>query len=158
MNLLADALEARMRAGSDVVVVSSGAVGAGLAPLGLTHRPRDLATKQAAASVGQGLGACVGHVVRTIRAHCRTGVAHATTSPAALSTATRSAPSTDCGPLPRVAIVNENDTVATTELRFGDNDRLAALVAQLVGADAWWCCSRTSTASTTATPEKAAPH
>ncbi len=42
-----------MRAGSDVVVVSSGAVGAGLAPLGLTHRPRDLATKQAAASVGQ---------------------------------------------------------------------------------------------------------
>ena len=53
LDLLADAIEARMRAGSDVVVVSSGAVGAGLAPLGLTKRPRDLATKQAAASVGQ---------------------------------------------------------------------------------------------------------
>ncbi|MFD4180496.1 glutamate 5-kinase, partial [Rhodococcus sp. NPDC058514] len=53
LNALADAIEARMRAGSDVVVVSSGAVGAGIAPLGLTKRPRDLATKQAAASVGQ---------------------------------------------------------------------------------------------------------
>ena len=53
LDLLADAIEARMRAGSDVVVVSSGAIGAGLAPLGLTKRPTDLATKQAAASVGQ---------------------------------------------------------------------------------------------------------
>ncbi len=53
LDLLADAVEARMRAGTDVVVVSSGAIGAGIAPLGLTKRPRDLATKQAAASVGQ---------------------------------------------------------------------------------------------------------
>lgn len=53
LDKLADAVEARMRAGSDVVVVSSGAIGAGIAPLKLSSRPRDLATKQAAASVGQ---------------------------------------------------------------------------------------------------------
>src|ERR1700755_1151176 len=54
---LADAIEARMKAGSDVVIVSSGAIAAGIEPLGLTKRPTDLATKQAAASVGQvGLG------------------------------------------------------------------------------------------------------
>ena len=53
LDALADAIETRMGAGSDVVVVSSGAIGAGLAPLGLRRRPTDLATKQAAASVGQ---------------------------------------------------------------------------------------------------------
>ena len=50
---LVDAIEARMKAGSDVVIVSSGAIAAGIEPLGLTRRPTDLATKQAAASVGQ---------------------------------------------------------------------------------------------------------
>src|ERR1700724_3271121 len=50
---LADAIETRMKAGSDVVIVSSGAIAAGLEPLGLARRPTDLATKQAAASVGQ---------------------------------------------------------------------------------------------------------
>jgi glutamate 5-kinase len=50
---LVDAIEARMKAGSDVVIVSSGAIAAGIDPLGLARRPTDLATKQAAASVGQ---------------------------------------------------------------------------------------------------------
>ena len=50
---LADAIEARMKAGSDVVIVSSGAIAAGIEPLRLSKRPADLATKQAAASVGQ---------------------------------------------------------------------------------------------------------
>ena len=50
---LADAIEARMKSGSDVVIVSSGAIAAGIEPLGLSRRPTDLATKQAAASVGQ---------------------------------------------------------------------------------------------------------
>ena len=50
---LADAIEARMKAGTDVVIVSSGAIAAGIEPLGLSRRPKDLATKQAAASVGQ---------------------------------------------------------------------------------------------------------
>ena len=53
-----------------------------------------------------------------------------------------------------VAIVNENDTVATNEIRFGDNDRLSALVAHLVGPTRW-CCCQTSTASTTPIREKA---
>src|SRR5580700_418208 len=52
---LADALAARVGRGTQVVLVSSGAIAAGLAPLGLPRRPRDLATQQAAASVGQGL-------------------------------------------------------------------------------------------------------
>src|SRR6202022_4114900 len=51
---LADAIETRMKAGSDVVIVSSGAIAAGIEPLGLTRRPMDLATKQAAASGGEG--------------------------------------------------------------------------------------------------------
>ena len=50
---LSDAIEARMKAGSDVVIVSSGAIAAGIEPLRLSRRPTDLATKQAAASVGQ---------------------------------------------------------------------------------------------------------
>src|SRR5256885_13387627 len=51
--VLADAIEGRMEAGSDVVIVSSGSIAAGIEPLRLTKRPTDLATKQAAASVGQ---------------------------------------------------------------------------------------------------------
>ena len=113
-----------------MVLVSSGAIAAGLAPLGLARRPRALAAQQAAASVGQGLlvhryteelarhGIVVGQVLLTVddvtrRAHYRN--AHQTF-----------AKLLELGVLP---IVNENDTVATTEIRFGDNDRLAALVA-----------------------------
>ena len=122
--------------GAEVVLVSSGAIAAGLAPLGLTHRPRDLATQQAAASVGQGLlvhryteefarhGLGVGQVLLTVddmtrRSHYRN--AYRTF-----------AKLLELGVLP---IVNENDTVATGEIRFGDNDRLAALVAHLVHAE-----------------------
>jgi glutamate 5-kinase len=125
----------RMR-GAEVVLVSSGAIAAGLAPLGLARRPRDLATQQAAASVGQGLlvhryteefarhGQTVGQVLLTVddvtrRSHYRN--AYRTF-----------AKLLEMGTLP---IVNENDTVATSEIRFGDNDRLAALVAHLVHAD-----------------------
>ena len=119
-----------------MVLVSSGAIAAGLAPLGLPRRPRDLATQQAAASVGQGLlvhryteefarhGIVVGQVLLTVddvtrRSHYRN--AYRTF-----------AKLLELGVLP---IVNENDTVATAEIRFGDNDRLAALVAHLVHAD-----------------------
>jgi glutamate 5-kinase len=122
--------------GREVVLVSSGAIAAGLAPLQLRRRPRDLATQQAAASVGQGLligryaagfarhGLTVGQVLLTVddvtrRAHYRN----------AYRTLRKLL---DFGALP---IVNENDTVATEEIRFGDNDRLAALVAALVHAD-----------------------
>ncbi|MBD2018705.1 glutamate 5-kinase, partial [Leptolyngbya sp. FACHB-36] len=119
-----------------VVLVSSGAVGVGCARLGLTERPRTIALKQAVAAVGQ--GRLIGvyddlftslqqpiaqvlltrsdlvqrssylNVERTFRELLRLGV---------------------------IPIVNENDTVAIDELKFGDNDTLSALVASLVRAD-----------------------
>ncbi|GAA4534119.1 glutamate 5-kinase [Mycobacterium paraffinicum] len=134
---LADAIETRMKAGTDVVIVSSGAIAAGIEPLGLTRRPKDLATKQAAASVGQvalvnawsaafaRYGRTVGQVLLT---------AHDISMRAQHTNAQRTLDRLRA--LHAVAIVNENDTVATNEIRFGDNDRLSALVAHLVGAEA----------------------
>ncbi|CAM4459784.1 Glutamate 5-kinase [Mycobacterium basiliense] len=134
---LADAIEARMKAGTDVIIVSSGAIAAGIEPLGLSRRPNDLATKQAAASVGQvalvnswsaafaRYGRTVGQVLLT--AH---DIAMRVQHTNAQRTLDR------LRALHAVAIVNENDTVATNEIRFGDNDRLSALVAHLVGAEA----------------------
>jgi len=136
VDALVDTLAASSAAGREIVLVSSGAIAAGLAPLGLKTRPRDLATLQAAASVGQGLlmraytesfgrhGLTVGQVLLTVddvtrRAHYRN----------AFRTLRRLLD------LRAVPIVNENDTVATEEIRFGDNDRIAALVAALVHAD-----------------------
>jgi glutamate 5-kinase len=123
--------------GREVVFVSSGAIAAGLGPLGLPSRPHDLALQQAAASVGQGqliarytasfarYGLGVGQVLLTAddmmrRSHHRNAQR---TLEQLLAFGV-------------VPIVNENDTVATDEIRFGDNDRLAALVAHLVRADA----------------------
>jgi glutamate 5-kinase len=134
---LSDAIEARMQAGTDVVIVSSGAIAAGIEPLGLARRPKDLATKQAAASVGQvalvnawsaafaRYGRTVGQVLLT---------AHDISMRAQHTNAQRTLDRLRA--LHAVAIVNENDTVATNEIRFGDNDRLSALVAHLVGAEA----------------------
>ncbi|WP_201408877.1 glutamate 5-kinase, partial [Mycobacterium paraintracellulare] len=134
---LADAIETRMKAGTDVVIVSSGAIAAGIEPLGLSRRPRDLATKQAAASVGQvalvnswsaafaRYGRTVGQVL--LSAHDISMRAQHTNAQRTLDRLRA---------LHAVAIVNENDTVATNEIRFGDNDRLSALVAHLVGAEA----------------------
>jgi len=135
VDALVDALAERAAA-AEIVLVSSGAIAAGLAPLRLPKRPRDLATQQAAASVGQGLliarytqsfarhGRRVGQVLLTAddmtrRAHYKNAV----------QTLNRLL---ELGIVP---VVNENDTVATQEIRFGDNDRLAALVAHLVDAD-----------------------
>ena len=133
---LVDAVADRRAVGVEVVLVSSGAIAAGLAPLGLTRRPRDLATQQAAASVGQGLlmhrytesfarhGLTVGQVLLTAEDVIR-------------RTHYRNAQRTLYRLLAMgaVPVVNETDTVATDEIRFGDNDRLAALVAHLVHAD-----------------------
>lgn len=134
---LADAIEKRMKAGSDVVIVSSGAIAAGIEPLGLNRRPTDLATKQAAASVGQvalvnAWSAAFGRYDRTVGQVLLT--AHDIAQRAQHNNAQRTLDRLRA--LHAVAIVNENDTVATNEIRFGDNDRLSALVAQLVGADA----------------------
>ena len=136
VDLLCAALAKRHAAGAESVLVSSGAIATGMEPLGLARRPRDLATQQAAASVGQVLlmaryteafarsGIRIGQVLLTVddmvrRAQHRNGQR---TLERLLSLGT-------------VPIVNENDTVATDEIRFGDNDRLAALVAHLIRAD-----------------------
>src|SRR5580765_5404071 len=137
LDRVVDAVAARVSRGQQVVLVSSGAIAAGIGPLGLRIRPRDLATQQAAASVGQLLlaeryaaafarhGHTVGQVLLTAddlhrRGHYRN----------AYRTLDRLLA------LGVVPVVNENDTVATHEIRFGDNDRLAALVAHVVKADA----------------------
>ncbi len=134
---LADAIEGRMKAGSDVVIVSSGAIAAGIEPLKLTKRPADLATKQAAASVGQ--VALVNSWSTAFARYNRTvGQVLLTAHDISMRVQHTNAQRTldRLRALHAVAIVNENDTVATNEIRFGDNDRLSALVAHLVGADA----------------------
>ncbi len=134
---LAESIEARMTAGTDVVIVSSGAIAAGIEPLGLARRPADLATKQAAASVGQvalvnSWSAAFARYDRTVGQVLLT--AHDISQRVQHTNAQRTLDRLRA--LHAVAIVNENDTVATNEIRFGDNDRLSALVAHLVGADA----------------------
>ena len=134
---LVDTTAARRLRGHQVVLVTSGAIAAGLGPAGLTRRPPDLATSQALASVGQGLliaeyarsfarhGLTVGQVLLTAEDLIR---------PQHYRNARRAL--TRLLELGVVPIVNENDAVATDEIRFGDNDRLAALVANLVAAEA----------------------
>jgi glutamate 5-kinase len=118
-------------------VVSSGAIAAGLAPLGLRGRPRDLATQQAAASVGQ---LVLGHAYTESWARYERTVGQVllTSDDLVRRAHYRNAQRTfsRLRGLGVVPVVNENDTVVTDEIRFGDNDRLAALVAHLVGADA----------------------
>ena len=134
---LADALAARAGDGTQLVLVSSGAIAAGLAPLGLSRRPGDLATQQAAASVGQGI--LVARYAAAFGRHgVRTGQVLLTADDLMRRAHYRNAQRTldrllGLGVLP---VVNENDTVATEEIRFGDNDRLAALVAHVVRAGA----------------------
>ena len=122
--------------GAEVLIVSSGAIAAGLAPLKLTSRPKDLPTQQAAASVGQGL---------LIAKYNELLSKHSIVSSQVLLTTEdvvrRSHYNTAQQTLSRLLalgvtpIINENDSVGTAEIRFGDNDRLAALVALLVQAD-----------------------
>lgn len=137
LRALVDVLAARVSSGHQVVLVSSGAIATGMDPLGLAQRPRDLATQQAAASVGQGL--LVAHYTRAFHEHgLRVGQVLLTADDTMRRTQYRNAQRAlerllDLGVVP---IVNENDTVATDEIRFGDNDRLAALVSHLVHADA----------------------
>ena len=134
---LAGVLARRVSDGTQVVLVSSGAIAAGLAPLRLARRPRDLATQQAAASVGQGLLVAV-YTAAFARHGVQAGQILLTADDLMRRAHYRNAQRTlnrllELGVLP---VVNENDTVATDEIRFGDNDRLAALVAHVVRAGA----------------------
>ena len=137
LGALVDALAHQHIGGTQIVLVSSGAIAAGIHPLGLSARPRDLATQQAAASVGQ--GALLAAYTRAFGGHDITvGQVLLTADDVTRRTHYANARRTlerllDLGVMP---IVNENDTVATSEIRFGDNDRLAALVAHLIDADA----------------------
>ncbi len=137
LGALVDVLAARREQGGQVVLVSSGAIASGLDPLGLAGRPRDLATQQAAASVGQGL--LVAHYARAFGRHgLRVGQVLLTADDTVRRTHYRNAHRAleRLLALGVVPVVNENDAVATDEIRFGDNDRLAALVSHLVHADA----------------------
>ncbi len=136
LNALVDEIAKKKQQKADIVLVSSGAIAAALAPLGLKSRPRDLIMQQAAASVGQGL--LVHRYTERFASHnIVAGQILLTSEDISRRSHYRNAIRTfnqlfDLGVIP---IVNENDTVATEEIRFGDNDRLAALVANLVQAD-----------------------
>ncbi|MDT0319262.1 glutamate 5-kinase [Streptomyces millisiae] len=122
--------------GRQIVLVSSGAIAAGLAPLGLSRRPSDLPRQQAAASVGQGL-LLARYTASFARYGRRVGQVLLTSDDTSRRAHYRNAYRTldQLFTMGVVPVVNENDTVATDEIRFGDNDRLAALVAHLVRAD-----------------------
>ncbi len=136
VNALADVIAHLRSQGKEVVLVSSGAIAAGLAPLGLTTRPKDLATQQAAASVGQGL-----LVARYTESFKRHNVIASQVLLTIEDVIRRSHYQNAQRTLFRllqlgvVPIINENDSVGTQEIRMGDNDRLAALVSHLIGAD-----------------------
>jgi glutamate 5-kinase len=134
---LVDVIADRVAAGSQVILVSSGAIATGFPMLGLSKRPRDLATQQASASVGQGV-LLAQYSLSFATRDITVGQVLLTADDMTRRTHYRNAQRTldrliEMGVVP---IVNENDTVATDEIRLGDNDRLAALVAHLVRADA----------------------
>lgn len=137
IDVLVEALAKTHQRGTQVILVTSGAIATGMPLLGLEQKPEDLPTSQALAAIGQSrliakyqqslerFDWIAGQVLLTsedlegdqTRANAKAAIDRIVS----------------LGVLP---IVNENDTVATAEIRFGDNDRLAALVAELVGADA----------------------
>ncbi len=126
-----------VRAGHECVIVSSGAVAAGLATLGLAGKPKELAAKQACAAVGQSQ---LMHAYASAFAKQGIAVAQLLLTHNDLDSRTRheNARNTLSHLLSRgnvVPIINENDSVAVEELNFGDNDRLSAEVSILVDAD-----------------------
>lgn len=123
-------------AGHELILVSSGAIGMGVGKLGLRTRPRDIPTKQAAAAVGQ----CeLMYVYDKLFSEYHHTVAQLLITADNLSNETRHANFTNTLnrllELGAVPVINENDTVATDEIVIGDNDTLAAMVAESVEAD-----------------------
>lgn len=136
MEQLVAQMAAQRRAGREVVLVTSGAVGAGMGVLGFEARPKQLAELQACAAVGQSrlmttyenLFAKFGlHVAQVLLTH--DDLEHHERHLNARNTLVALL---DRGVIP---IINENDAVSFTELKFGDNDKLSALVASLLPAD-----------------------
>uniref|UniRef100_UPI003FEFF602 glutamate 5-kinase n=1 Tax=Roseburia sp. TaxID=2049040 RepID=UPI003FEFF602 len=122
--------------GMDVCLVSSGAIAVGRKSLGLTERPKDISTKQACAAVGQ---AKLMMVYQKLFAEYNqvAGQVLMTKNTMINPTSRENAVHTfeELFRLGVIPIVNENDTVSTYEMQFGDNDTLSAIVASLVGAD-----------------------
>jgi glutamate 5-kinase len=136
MERLVAQMAGQRKAGREIVIVTSGAVGAGMGALGYNSRPADLAEKQACAAVGQSRlmavydqlfakhGLVVAQVLLThedLAHHER----HLNARNTLVTLLRRGV----------VPIINENDAVSVTELKFGDNDQLSALVASLLPAD-----------------------
>ena len=137
LDALAAALAQVRLMGGRVVLVSSGAIAAGFGPLGFDSRPVDVATQQATAAVGQGL-LMARYETAFGRFGIRVGQILITAEDTIRATQYRNVERTldrllDLGVVP---IINENDSLASNEIRFGDNDRLSALVANLVRAEA----------------------
>lgn len=133
---LANQISKMVKSGKEIILVSSGAIAAALRPLGLKQRPENIKTQQAVASVGQGKlvanwsaafeqnSVLVGQVLLTERDVIEPATYRNVKDAIEELLAMKIVP-----------IINENDSTATREIRFGDNDRLASLVAQAVGAD-----------------------
>lgn len=133
---LAEQIHAVCQSGRKLVLVSSGAIGAGMGLLGLKERPKDLPHLQAAAATGQA------HLIHLYDKVLRTHGYHA----AQLLLTANDFKNRDrylnvrntlltLSEFRTIPIVNENDTVSTEEIKLGDNDRLAAMVANLLPAD-----------------------
>jgi glutamate 5-kinase len=136
ISLICSQIAALRKKGTEVFVVSSGAVGLGMASLGLTKRPKEVSKKQACASIGQSklmqvwqqefskFSITVGQVLLThddLRIRSRyLGVQDTLHQLIAYDS---------------IPVINENDTVSAAEIKFGDNDTLSAMVASLVEAD-----------------------
>jgi glutamate 5-kinase len=136
IDAVADEIATVLVDGREVVLVSSGAIVAGMARLGLTDRPRSIPARQAAAAVGQ--SALMQRYEAAFARHGRTVAQILLTQDDIGSRArylnARNTLTTLLG-YGVVPIVNENDTVAVEEIKVGDNDNLSALVAHLADAD-----------------------
>jgi glutamate 5-kinase len=131
-------IAALAQSGREVVMVSSGAIAEGMKRLGWTSRPKELHELQAAAAVGQ-MGLVQMYETK-LREHgvgsAQVLLTHADLADRERYLNARSTLVTLLG-LKVIPVINENDTVVTDEIKFGDNDTLGALVANLVDADAY---------------------
>jgi glutamate 5-kinase len=133
---LAEILTQLQRQGNRVILVTSGAVGVGCARLGLTERPKNIALKQAVAAVGQGR---LMRIYDDLFTTLQQPIAQVLLTRSDLVQRSRYLnvynTFNELLQLGVIPIVNENDTVAVEELKFGDNDTLSALVASLLEVD-----------------------
>ena len=122
--------------GKDVILVSSGAIAVGRQTIGFHHRPKSVAEKQACAAIGQAqLMMIYQKLFREYGHQAAQVLMTKDTMTDNLSRRNASNTFEELMTLGAIPIVNENDTVSTYEIQFGDNDTLSAIVAALVGAD-----------------------